>query len=259
MSATPEISLAVAALALIGVLVTALVAAGNARKRGDIEKRLLDLKAQYDSINGIQLASVQADHTRQLQELKHTHSRQLLEIQASQAQKIQELGHQNQLEIKRVEARLQQQLSAERMSEVLNEANWKRVHAQIRTLKTVALDMLGAFSTVALRGHEIEDEKLVPEVAGALKLHTDFKDLLREVRTEIREEDYRRLSSLHKYLVEVFLDLARTKKERSGRADAMLAHAKRIAIEEHYIETMASHFLQPKMASKTQSTTPVNG
>jgi hypothetical protein len=257
MNTTPDIALAVAALALVGVLVTALVATVNARKRGDTDQLLVNLKAELDALNAIDLVATQNDYAKKLTDLEHAHALKIGEIQYGQSQDLQKLAHQNEVELKKIEARLQQQLSAERMREVLNEANWKRVHEQIRKLKTVGLSMVDAFSAIALRGHETADEKLVPEVASALKLHTEFKDLISEVRAEIRDEDYWRLSALHKYLVEVFLDLARTQSERITRAGVMAAHAKRIATEEQYIVAMASHFLQPKMSSKGPSAQPL--
>lgn len=70
MTPTPEVALLVALLALLGVLVNALVAASNARKRGQLDGKLLELKSRLDQINAMELAKVQAEHSSQLKSLE---------------------------------------------------------------------------------------------------------------------------------------------------------------------------------------------
>ena len=245
MTTTPEVALLVAVIAVIGVVITAYVSYRNSETRGDIDKRLVELKAHYDAQNSTALVEAQSKQSQRLQALEHSHKTALAQYESQHSDRLQEIQHLRNVELKELEARLQAQLSAERMRELLNEANWKRVHDQIRSLKAVGFDMVGSFKELALHGHEVVDEKVVPEVAAALRLHTEFKGLLREVRGGIRDDDYRHLSDLHKYLVEVFLDLARTQAERVSRVERMSAHHKRISTEEHYIEVMANHFLKP--------------
>ena len=68
MNVSPELALAVALLALVGVLVTALVALFNARKRGDIDERLLLLKTQLDG----DVTRIQQAHAERLAKLEHS-------------------------------------------------------------------------------------------------------------------------------------------------------------------------------------------
>ena len=70
MPQTPEIALLLALIALFGVLVNALVAANNARKRGEIDQKLLEFKAKLDHLNAIDLAKVQAEHSEKLKSLE---------------------------------------------------------------------------------------------------------------------------------------------------------------------------------------------
>ena len=63
-------AIVIALIALFGALINALVAANNARKRGDLDSRLLELKANLDKLNAVDLARVQAEHTTRLKELE---------------------------------------------------------------------------------------------------------------------------------------------------------------------------------------------
>lgn len=67
---TPEIALYVGLLALVGVLVNALVAANNARKRGELDAKLIEVKSRLDQFNAVELAKVQAEHSAKLKTLE---------------------------------------------------------------------------------------------------------------------------------------------------------------------------------------------
>ena len=70
MPQTPELALALALIALFGVLVNALVAANNARKRGELDAKLLELKSKLDQFNALELARIQAEHGAKLKALE---------------------------------------------------------------------------------------------------------------------------------------------------------------------------------------------
>ena len=70
MTPSPEIALFVGLLALLGVLVNALVAANNSRKRGELDAKLVELKSRLDQFNALELAKVQAEHSVKLKTLE---------------------------------------------------------------------------------------------------------------------------------------------------------------------------------------------
>ncbi len=76
MPATPEIALAVALIALFGVMVNALVAANNARKRGELDEKLVQMKAKLDQLNAVEMARVQAEFSERLKLLEFDRSKQ---------------------------------------------------------------------------------------------------------------------------------------------------------------------------------------
>jgi hypothetical protein len=76
MPSTPEIALAVALIALFGVMVNALVAANNARKRGELDEKLIQLKATLDQLNAVEMAKVQAEFSERLKLLEFDRSKQ---------------------------------------------------------------------------------------------------------------------------------------------------------------------------------------
>ena len=77
MPQTSDIALFVALIALFGALVNALVAANNARKRGEIDQKLLELKSKLDHFNAIELARVQAEHSQKLKSLEFDRTKNL--------------------------------------------------------------------------------------------------------------------------------------------------------------------------------------
>jgi hypothetical protein len=76
MPSTPEIALAVALIALFGVMVNALVAANNARKRGELDEKLVQMKAKLDQLNAVEMARVQAEFSERLKLLEFGNSQQ---------------------------------------------------------------------------------------------------------------------------------------------------------------------------------------
>lgn len=74
MIVTPELAFTVALIALLGVLVTALVTIFIARRRGDLDERLLKLKAQLDAANTAEMANVQHSHAERLAKLEHSNN-----------------------------------------------------------------------------------------------------------------------------------------------------------------------------------------
>lgn len=70
MTPTPEIAVIIALLALFGVLINALVAANNARKRGELDTKLLEIKSKLDQFNAMEIAKVQAEHSAKLKSLE---------------------------------------------------------------------------------------------------------------------------------------------------------------------------------------------
>lgn len=65
-----------ALVALVGVLFNALVSIWNARKRGDLDRQLLELKATLDKVNALELAKVQAEHSAKLKSLEQDRTMQ---------------------------------------------------------------------------------------------------------------------------------------------------------------------------------------
>ncbi len=76
MPSTPEIALTIALIALFGVMVNALVAANNARKRGELDEKLIQLKATLDQLNAVEMAKVQAGFSERLKLLEFDRSKQ---------------------------------------------------------------------------------------------------------------------------------------------------------------------------------------
>lgn len=66
MPSTPETALLIALIALLGTLANVLVNANNARKRGELDKKLVQIKAQLDQLNAVEIAKIQADLNERL-------------------------------------------------------------------------------------------------------------------------------------------------------------------------------------------------
>lgn len=77
MTSSPEVALGVALIALVGVLITALIAVLNARKRGDLDRQLLEVKASLDKLNSLELAKVQAEHSTKLKAIEQDRASQM--------------------------------------------------------------------------------------------------------------------------------------------------------------------------------------
>jgi hypothetical protein len=111
MNATPDAALAVAALALIGVLVTALVAAYNARKRGALDRELTELKEQLAATNAGQLAEKQANLEAGLAQVKgrldRANAEKLADQQAEHSQRLQDIEFAHSKSLKDLEAQLE--------------------------------------------------------------------------------------------------------------------------------------------------------
>jgi hypothetical protein len=76
MSSNPEVAFGVALLALVGVFFTALMAGWNARKRGEVDRQLLEVKANLDKLNALELAKVQAEHSAKLKAIEQDRANQ---------------------------------------------------------------------------------------------------------------------------------------------------------------------------------------
>ena len=85
-----------------------------------------------------------------------------------------------------------------------------------------------------------------------MKAHHEFKTLLRELRSEVREKDYVRLNEFHRYLIVVLLDIARTKSERMTKVEVMSAHYVRIKETERTFTGIIEYFVQPILAHKQE-------
>ncbi len=70
MNNNPDIALVVAALALIGVLATAFVAAYNARRRGELDDKLTAVKARLDAGHSQELKRIEFEQSKQLKEIE---------------------------------------------------------------------------------------------------------------------------------------------------------------------------------------------
>jgi hypothetical protein len=102
-SAPPEIQLAVAILALFGVIFTGIVAIRNANKRALLERELTELKLKLEAVGALNLQELRNTHENRLARLENTQQRGLLEAQVRQN---------------------------------INESNWQRVLGEVRELKT---------------------------------------------------------------------------------------------------------------------------
>lgn len=223
MQVSPEVTIAVAVIALIGSLIASLVVFVNASERKRIDRELIELKAFLDT----RIATV-------LQATKERHELRLNELEHKQA-----------IELAEVDRRIQAQLTEERMREVLNEANWRRVVEQIRTVKNFAHDLIALMKGVCSNGHETPDEQILNELLGITKLHRDFREAMKPLFGEIRPEDYDRLESFFKYQGQIILDIDRNKSQRIARRIQMVEHTKRLEAEERMLEALSGHFLRP--------------
>lgn len=79
MQSSPQVALLVAFIALLGALLNALVLAINARKRGDVDKELVELKSRLDKINAESLAENQASINTRLKRLEFDQAKQSAE------------------------------------------------------------------------------------------------------------------------------------------------------------------------------------
>lgn len=77
MTNSPEVAFGMALVALAGVLFTAFISVWNARKRGELDFRLLEIKSNLDKLNALELAKIQAEHSAKLKELDQVRSEQI--------------------------------------------------------------------------------------------------------------------------------------------------------------------------------------
>jgi len=200
----PEIAVAIAIIAFIGVAINVFVVARNAKKQRALERELRAHEA-YST------AELEVLRTRLASELKY-----------------------KEIFIK------------------LNEANWKRVHSNISTLKGVGFETLSSFKELAGSGHELSDQEVIVKSEAATALRARFRKAVDVLRAEIRPEDYARLEELLEFLMKVFLDIGRRKSERIEKRKHMNSLKEEIVRHERRFEALVGVFLQPYVAREQQ-------
>lgn len=282
---SPEVAIAVASLSLVGTLTTALVLARNARKLNATSTEIQQRQLAYDSekeaaekahalvlasdreAHETALAAAQRQHQASIQELSHDHDEnlkalehkhedvlqafkndheeKLQNLRQEHDKRMQEFVQQNAKDFELFKMDMQNELSVKRLQAIVNEANWRRVHDQVVSLSAVGFEMIDKFKA-ACDGASMSDEDIFSVAADAIKLHGQFKPLLRESRTGFRQEDYREISDFHRHLVKVFLDVAGDQAERKGKARTMEAHKRNIEQSEAHFRRIVDVFLQPQ-------------
>ena len=250
-STSPEVVIAVAILALLGSLVASYVAFRNARERKALERDLVKLRAEFDLSNAQQLRVTQTVHEEKLaklrSELDAVNAAELRVAQEKHDLRLKDLEQQHAKELAAFDARIQAYLTAEKVREVLNEANWKRVIDQIRVLKNTGHSLLSALKSICIHGHEVGDQQVLDDTQTIVRLHREFREQMKPLFGEIRSEDYERLNQFHRYQTGILLDIARTQEERRSRIEKMRSHLSHLEQEERFIEAMAGHFLRPTL------------
>lgn len=227
----PGVAILVASLALLGVLATAVVSFLVSRKATRVQTALQVEKLKHDADlaaaslkSAADLAASSLKAAADLQSQKEAHERDLAEL----------------------EQRLQHEFSRERLHEMLNDANWKRVHDKLVVFRETGHSMIEQFKSLASRGHEYDDEALFDAVSYAVRDHQAFKTGLANLHSEIQNEHHERLYELQRYLIVVLLDVARTKVERTEKAAVMQEHLERIKTKEREFETWIEPYVQPE-------------
>jgi hypothetical protein len=123
----------------------------------------------------------------------------------------------------RLEA-LKNEFDEKKVRELLNEEQWKRIVDQMWNLSKQAAETFEHFKRLAIQGHEMDDDAAFNIVVNALLAHEQFRILLGELRGRINDQHHATLSQIHRFFVVVFLDVARTKAERIGKATVMENH-----------------------------------
>lgn len=271
----PEVAFAVALLSLLGSLATALVYASNARKLNDATKilqtdqqkhdaamanaeaqRLADLasqqrarddaKAAADEQRQKDLEAQKAAREEALAEAARLHDKGLQELTHAHQERMAAFAQRSAMEFETFKREMQNELSIERMQAIVNEANWRRVHEQVINLSKVGFDMIDRFKS-ACDGATMTDDVLFGVAAEALKLHGQFKPLLKEARSSgFRDDDYSAMSKFHEGLVKVFLDVAGSQAERQLKAEVMTGHKASIERSEAHFRRIVDVFLKPQ-------------
>ena len=131
---------------------------------------------------------------------------------------------------------------------MLNDENWKRVHALILKLDKVGFRTFEHFKKLASHGHHFDDDMLFEAVSVAVNDHQEFKSSVGDLHNQIRAEDFERLRTLHKYLIVVLLDVARTQEERIEKQERMEKHFATLQEHERAFKGMTAEFVQPFIA-----------
>ena len=102
---------------------------------------------------------------------------------------------------------------------------------------------LEAFQRLASKGHQFDDDLLFEAVSGGVRDHQEFKKQVRELH--VRGRDFQRLEELHRYLIVVLLDVARTKEERVAKQTVIAVHHAKLQDDEKLFIELTGKFLQP--------------
>jgi hypothetical protein len=177
---------------------------------------------------------------RELQSDKHAHESAVAIDDRAASERLELYREAHERSLKELEERLRHEFSRERLREMLNEENWKRVHAEVLSLGKTGHLMLDEFRGLAAKGHEYDDETLFEAFSRAVKHHQEFKVNLKGLRSQIGQEAYDRLYDIQRYLIVVLLDVARTKSERLSKVAVMSEHLDGIREKEqafiHWLE-----------------------
>ena len=216
---SPVVALAVAVIALVGVIANLVVTFVVGR-----------------------------NNTRSAEKMHHesqTHESAIAADDRSSSERLEQYRESHERSIKELEERLRHEFSKERLKEMLNEENWKRIHTEVLAVKKTGLLMIDEFRSLASKGHEYDDETLFEAVSRAVKNHQEFKFTLKELRSDIGQEAYDNLYEIQRYLIVVLLDVARTKADRLAKVDVMSEHLERIRDKEHAFRRWIEGYVKP--------------
>jgi hypothetical protein len=146
-------------------------------------------------------------------------------------------------------ARLKQELEEELREKAIplavKEINAKRIQASVKALKDEGFaPTMAVFESLAAHCHVMDDQALFQEFAEALASHQLYHRHLSTLHHEIPEADYIVLRTLHIFLTEVILDVARTKDERTRKQEQMRRHLGRIRQESEVCGAIFSRYLR---------------